>query len=230
MDKLGIPFWPDLEKPRDRLVNQGAETLSDAQLLAILIRMGCKGQTAIDVAMVLLNHFNGLSGIAGATVHELCQIDGMGPSKAAQIHAAFEVGKRNLSGKKSKKGRFLSSKEIYLYFFPEYSSLKIEVFKIILLDTKNGLIKDIEVSKGSLNQTVVHPREIFNLAIRESAASLILIHNHPSGDPAPSPEDNLLTQKMVKAGTLLGIPVLDHLIIGKGDYYSYADCRTLGEK
>ena len=128
------------------------------------------------------------------------------------------------------KGKFLSSKEIYSYFFPEYSSLKVEIFKVILLNTKNQLIHGVEISKGSLNQTIVHPREVFNKAIKNSAASLILIHNHPSGDPAPSQEDIALTQTLVKSGQLLGIPVLDHIIIGNGDYYSFADNQTLIEK
>lgn len=230
MEKSGIPSWPELERPRERLIDQGAEVLSDAQLLAIMIRMGKKGQTAMDIAFRLLEHFNGLKGVAGATVVELCQIGGIGPSKAAQILGAIEIGKRVVSNKRSMKGKFLSSKEIYSYFFPEYSSLKVEIFKVVLLNTKNQLIHGVEISKGSLNQTIVHPREVFNKAIKNSAASLILIHNHPSGDPAPSQEDIALTQTLVKSGQLLGIPVLDHIIIGNGDYYSFADNQTLIEK
>ncbi|MBI1820789.1 MAG: DNA repair protein RadC [Nitrospirae bacterium] len=230
MEKSGIPSWPELERPRERLIDQGAEVLSDAQLLAIMIRMGKKGQTAMDIAFRLLEHFNGLKGVAGATVVELCQIGGIGPSKAAQILGAIEIGKRVVSNKRSMKGKFLSSKEIYSYFFPEYSSLKVEIFKVVLLNTKNQLIHGVEISKGSLNQTIVHPREVFNKAIKNSAASLILIHNHPSGDPAPSQEDIALTQTLVKSGQLLGIPVLDHIIIGNGDYYSFADNQALIEK
>ena len=230
MEKSGIPSWPELERPRERLIDQGAEVLSDAQLLAIMIRMGKKGQTAMDIAFRLLERFNGLKGVAGATVMELCQIGGIGPSKAAQILGAIEIGKRVVSNKRSMKGKFLSSKDIYSYFFPEYSSLKVEIFKVILLNTKNQLIHGVEISKGSLNQTIVHPREVFNKAIKDSAASLILIHNHPSGDPAPSQEDIALTQTLVKSGKLLGIPVLDHIIIGNGDYYSFVDNQTLIEK
>ncbi|MHB8483438.1 MAG: RadC family protein [Nitrospiria bacterium] len=230
MEKLGIPSWPELERPRERLIDRGAEVLSDAQLLAIMIRMGKKGQTAIDIALKLLEHFNGLKGVAGATIQELCQFEGIGPSKAAQILGAIEIGKRAVSNKKSMKGKFLSSKEVFSYFSPEYSSLKIEVFKVILLNTKNQLIQDIEISKGSLSQTIVHPREVFNKAIKNSAASIILIHNHPSGDPTPSLEDFNLTQNLVKSGKLLGIPVLDHIVIGSGDYYSFADRQTLVEK
>ena len=230
MEKLGISSWPELERPRERLIAQGVDALSDAQLLAIMIRIGQKGQTALDIALRLVDHFNGLKGVANATVQELCQFEGIGPSKAAQILGAIEMGRRVVSNKSSLKGKFLSSQDIYRYFFPELSALKVEVFNAILLDTKNQLLKEVEISRGSLNQAIVHPREVFNKAIKESAASIILIHNHPSGDPAPSPEDIDLTQKLVKSGKLLGIPVLDHIIIGQGDYYSFADHKTLFEK
>jgi DNA repair protein RadC len=186
--------------------------------------------TAFDIALKLLAHFKDLKGVSQAAINELCQFGGIGPSKAAQILAAIEIGKRAISNKPTSKGKFLSSKEIYLYFYPEYSSLKAEIFKAVLLDTKNRLIKDIEISKGSLNQTIVHPRELFNQAIKESASAIILIHNHPSGDSSPSREDFHLTERLVKGGELLGIPVLDHVIIGKGDYYSFADHKQIFDK
>ena len=229
-NKKGIPSWPEFEKPRERLIIHGAESLTDAHLLAIMIRVGQKGMTAVDIALKLLAHFKDITGISQATITELCQFGGIGPSKAAHILAAIEIVNRAISNKLTSKGKFLSSREIYLYFYPETVSLKAEIFKLVLLDTKNRLIKDIEISKGSLNQTVVHPREVFNQAIKESASAIILIHNHPSGDPSPSREDLNLTQKLVNGGELLGIPILDHIIIGKGDYYSFADHRQISNK
>lgn len=229
-NKKGIPSWPESERPRKRLIDEGVGTLSDAQLLAIVIRMGKKGKTAVEIAIRVLNHFNGLKTLSQASVEELCEMEGIGPCKGAQILAAIELGKRALSNKKEQKGRFLSSQDLFAYFYPEFSSLKVEIFKIVLLDTKNRLIRDIEISRGSLNQTVVHPREVFNKAIRESSAAIILIHNHPSGDPEPSQEDTRLTRNLVQAGQLLGIPVLDHIIIGQESYYSFADRHFIIEK
>jgi DNA repair protein RadC len=219
----GIKSWPAGEAPRDRLIENGAEALSDAQLLAIIIRVGSRGNSAVDLSNKILQAYRSLNGLAQASVEELCHIGGIGRSKAAQILASIEIGKRALSNKRDARGKFLSSRDLFNYFGPELSTRNVELFKIVLLDTKNRLIRDVEVSRGSLNLAIVHPREVFKMAIRESSAALILIHNHPSGDPEPSPEDVDLTEKLVRAGHLLGIPVMDHLIIGQNAYFSFAD-------
>jgi DNA repair protein RadC len=227
--KNGISSWPEEQRPRKRLIEEGVEALSDPELLAIVIRMGKRGKTAVDISLELLKVFSGLKSLSQASVEELCQIEGIGPSKASQILAAIELGKRVLSHKKEERGKFLCSQDLYAYFRPELSSLKIEIFKIVLLDSKNRLIRDIEISVGSLNQTIVHPREVFNQAIRASSAAIILIHNHPSGDPSPSQEDYRLTRNLVQAGELLGIPVQDHLIIGQESYFSFADHHLISK-
>ncbi|HXN06732.1 MAG TPA: DNA repair protein RadC [Nitrospiria bacterium] len=227
MGKKGITSWPENERPRERFILQGASSLTDAHLLAILIRTGKKGETALDLAYKLLNHFENLQGISRAGIPELSSIPGIGATKAVQLLSAFELGKRHLSSLKEKKEKILSSQDVFSQFQGAFTSLRTEVFRIALLNTRNQLIKVVEISQGSLNQTIVHPREVFSPAIRESAASIILLHNHPSGDPAPSPEDLLLTTKLIEAGHLIGIPVLDHLVFGAGNFFSFADHRVL---
>ncbi len=218
-----IPEWPESERPRERLNREGPGSLSDAQLLAIVLRVGRPDASAVQVGMELLSHVHGLQGLANRGFDELCCIPGIGPAKAAQVKAAIELGKRVLSAPLSTGTRIASSADLYQHYYPHLRDLRHEVFKIILLDAKNTIIRDATVSEGSLTLSVVHPREVFNLAVRESAAAVIFLHNHPSGDPQPSPEDRVLTARLVNAGELLGIRVLDHLIMGDGQYVSFAD-------
>ncbi|MFQ5456676.1 MAG: DNA repair protein RadC [Nitrospirota bacterium] len=222
MDK-GIKTWPEDERPRERLIKNGAELLSDAQLLAIILRTGKERKSAVDIAMDILNRFEGLRRLADTTILELCSVEGIGPSKAAQIKAALEIGKRIMSQKLSSKITILNSKDIYHHYSPFFKNLKKERFKTILLDSKNNILRDIIISEGTLSYSVVHPREAFNPAIRDSASSVIFLHNHPSGDPSPSPEDVEVTKRLVSAGNIIGIKVLDHIIIGDGRYMSFAD-------
>lgn len=198
-------------------------------MLAIVLRTGVKSmqQSALDLARALLSEFGGLRGIEEATPRELCKIKGIGPAKAAQIKAALEVGKRLQQKVSEKGGGFSSSHEVARRYIPQLRSLKKEVFKVLLLNTKNELIRDVTVSEGSLNASLVHPREVFNPAIRDSAAAVLFIHNHPSGDPTPSREDRELTQRLREAGDLIGIRVLDHIIIGDGCHMSFADAGYL---
>jgi DNA repair protein RadC len=219
----GISHWPESERPRERLVREGPEFLSEAQLLAILLRVGRPDSSAVQVAMELLDRLDGLPGLANRGVEELCQVPGIGVAKAAQLKAAIELGKRVLAAPLSTGTRISSSRDLYHHYYPRFRDLRHEVFQIILLDAKHAIIRDATISKGSLTLSIVHPRDVFNLAVRESAAAVIFLHNHPSGDPEPSPEDRALTARLVAAGQVLGIHVLDHLIIGDGRYVSFAD-------
>jgi DNA repair protein RadC len=204
-------------------MREGSNSLSDAQLLAILLRVGRPDASAVQVAMELLERLEGLQGLANRGLDELCQVPGVGPAKAAQLQAAIELGKRVLAVPLSTGTRIGSSLELFHHYFPRLRDLRHEVFKVVLLDAKHAIIRDATVSEGSLTLSIVHPRDVFNLAVRESAAAVIFLHNHPSGDPQPSPEDRALTARLVEAGEVLGIPVLDHLILGDGRYVSFAD-------
>jgi DNA repair protein RadC len=217
-----VKDWPEDERPRERLLAFGASALSDAQLLAIIIRNGKAGLSALDLGRELLNRFGSLAGIGQAGIKEICDVAGMGPAKAAEIKAAIEIGRRyqkpSLAG-----ASFCSSQDVAEYYRPRMRDLRKEVFKCALLDTKNKIIRDEEVSVGSLSASIVHPRDTFKAAIRESAAAVVFIHNHPSGDTKPSQEDILLTKRLVQAGEVLGIQVLDHIIIGDGNHFSFRD-------
>ena len=217
-----VKHWPEDERPRERLIALGASALSDTQLLAIIIRNGKAGRTALDLGRELLNKFGSLAGIGQAGVKEICAIEGMGPAKAAELKAAIEIGRRyqkpTLAG-----ASLCSSQDVAEYYRPRMRDLKKEVFRCALLDTKNKMIRDEEVSIGSLSSSIVHPRDTFKAAVRESAAAVIFIHNHPSGDIKPSQEDILLTRRLVQAGEVLGIQVLDHIIIGDGVHFSFRD-------
>ncbi len=221
--RKGIAYWPKTERPRERLLAKGSEALSDAHLLAILLRTGRRDSSAVQVAMELLDRMGGLGGLAGCGVEELCAVPGVGPAKAAQLRAALELGRRSLAIPLSTGTRISSSADLFKHFHPALRDMKHEIFKVVLLDAKNTVVKETTVSEGSLTLSIVHPREVFALAVRESAAAVIFLHNHPSGDPTPSHEDRRLTDRLVAAGELLGIRVLDHVIVGDGRYVSFAD-------
>jgi len=218
---MTVKQWPEDERPRERLRTLGPSALSDAQLLAIIIRNGRAG-TAVDLGRELLERFESLAGIEQAGIKEICNVEGIGPAKATEIKAAIELGRRyqkpNLAG-----ASFCSSHDVAAYYRPRMKDLKQEVFRCALLDTKNKIIREEVVSVGSLSASIVHPRDTFKAAIRESAAAVIFIHNHPSGDTRPSQEDILLTKRLIQAGDVLGIQVLDHIIIGDGGHFSFRD-------
>lgn len=226
-----IKDWPENERPRERLTKFGAETLSDAQLLAIVIATGdsSSGQSALDLALTLVQSYGGLRALDAASVTELCQTRGIGPAKATTLKAALELGKR-LSGEPSERRfKVTAPADVFNYYQPRLQHLRKEVFKAILLDTKHQMLKDVTVSEGSLSASLVHPREAFLPAIKESAAAVIFLHNHPSGDPTPSTEDKELTQRLAEVGQIVGIHVLDHIIIGTGSpgYMSFRDSGLL---
>lgn len=219
----GIAQWPETERPRERLLAQGPQALSDAQLLAILLRVGRQGSSAVQVGMDILGRLGGVAGLAQCGLEELCAVPGVGEAKAAQLKAAVELGKRALAGPLTKGTKIASSRDLFTHYHPTLRDLRHEVFTVVLLDAKHAIMRDTTVSKGSLTLSIVHPREVFTLAVKESAAAVIFLHNHPSGDPTPSQEDRILTARLVSAGEVLGIRVLDHLVVGDGRYVSFAD-------
>lgn len=222
---LTIKEWPEDERPRERLISYGPENLTDAELLAIILRTGdaYTRTTALDHARLLLSMFKDFRRLGETTYSELCRVKGIGPAKAAQIMACMEIARRFASQKIREGEQFTSSKDVFNHFHETLRSKRKELFIALLLNGKNRKIREVVVSEGSLNSSIVHPREVFNPAVKESAASIILVHNHPSGDPTPSREDMEITKRLREVGEMLGIKILDHLIIGNGRYTSFAD-------
>ncbi len=224
-NKSAIKYWPEDERPRERLIKYGSNTLSDAHLLGILIGSGDRRakKNAVDLSRDLLGVFGALENLDQATVTEICQVKGIGAAKAAQIKAALELGKRMASKPTGMKIKLKSSHHFVEQFSPFLKNLKKEIVKIVLLDPKLQLIKDLTISEGSLNASIVHPREVMIPAIRESAASFALIHNHPSGDPTPSQKDFEITHRLNQTAKIVGIHMVDHIIIGGNGFFSFAD-------
>ncbi|MEL7657435.1 MAG: DNA repair protein RadC [Bacillota bacterium] len=212
---------PYEERPREKLIQYGSGTLSNAELLSILIRTGTREMSAIMLAnRVLAMEEEGISYLTTCLPEELSAIPGIGMAKSCQIIAAIELGKRIATKPKEKRINIKSPNEVASLFIEEMRYLKKEYFKVLLLNTKNEIIMIENISVGSLNSSVVHPREVFCTAIKKSACSMIAVHNHPSGNPMPSQTDINITKRLVEAGELLGIKVLDHLIIGDGNFVS----------
>ncbi|MEW6162205.1 MAG: DNA repair protein RadC [Nitrospirota bacterium] len=219
MGYKSIKNWPEGERPRERLLRCGAHSLSEAQLLAIILRTG-GSKSAIDLAIEILNSFGDIKKIESASPGEFAPFKGMGKAKVAQLKAAFELGRRLIEEPSVKGPVFSSGHDVYSYYYRRFKNLKKEVFCCAMLDAKNRIFKDCKISEGTLTNSLIHPREAFRDAIKESAASVIFVHNHPSGDPSPSREDILITERLVSAGELVGIRVLDHVIIGDEKYTS----------
>jgi DNA repair protein RadC len=208
------------ERPRERLARLGAQSLKNAELLAILLRVGMPGENAVQMGERILNDLGGLSGIHRISYEEFCGQHGLGPAKAAQIKAAIELGRRLAVEIPEERPSIHSPADAAALVQYEMGALEQEVLKVILLDTRNHVLQIEEVYQGSLNMSMVRVGEVFKAAVRRNAAAIIVIHNHPSGDPSPSPEDVALTRVIVQAGKLLDIDVLDHLIIGGGRHVS----------
>lgn len=230
MSDGGIRQWPADERPREKLLTRGSAALSDAELLALLLRTGdaAAGKSAIDLGRELLSRFDGnLRGLAKAELNELQQVKGLGLAKAASLKAAFTLATRFQGRPLVALERFTSPAQIFDYFHHELRDARTEQFLVLLLDGKNRISRKVAISHGSLNQSIVHPREVFAPAVRESAAAVLFVHNHPTGDPTPSQEDREITRRLREAGELLGIRVLDHVIIGDGSYYSFVESGAL---
>jgi DNA repair protein RadC len=223
---LTIKELPQNERPRERLEKFGPEALSDAELLAIILRVGSVKFSAVSMAQHMLKKFGSLKNLAKASIEELCHTPGIGKAKAIQIKAAFALGSRLNTFREPDKFMVRSARDIADLMLDEMRLYDKECFKIILLDTKNHIIRTETVTVGLLDASLIHPREVFRTAIRANSSSVIAIHNHPSGDPTPSEEDNRVTKRLKEASKLLGITLLDHIIIGdhhQKPYYSYRD-------
>jgi DNA repair protein RadC len=222
----GIKEWPEDERPREKMLKQGVGSLTNAELLALIIRTGdtATRKSAIDLGREIIAHFgDNLRELGSAGLAEICAIKGMGPAKATGIKAAFTLAARLQSRKLEHLDRFTSPRQVFEYFHHEFRDSRKEYFLTLLLDGKNRIIRRVQVSEGSLNQSIVHPREVFIPAVKESAAAVILVHNHPTGDPVPSPEDIAITRRLREAGEIMGIRVVDHIIIGDGEFVSFVE-------
>lgn len=216
----GIKDLAQSERPRERLAELGAHVLSSAELLAILLRVGVEGENAIQVGQRLLRKFHGLAGLHRASYAEICAQHGIGPAKATQIKAAIDLGRRLSAHSPSDRPTIHCPEDAADLVQYEMSALEQEQLRVMLLNTRNQVLDITTVYQGSLNSSPVRVGELFKSAIRANAAALIVVHNHPSGDPAPSPDDVAITKAVVEAGKLLDIQVLDHLIIGQGRFIS----------
>lgn len=218
---MKIKDFPEQNRPRERFLKYGPETLSDAELFAIFLRTGTINENVVDMSNRLISEY-GIDKLFECSLKELQKIKGIGPSKAMQVLAMSELGKRYKDSQKPVK--FLSSaKKVFEFMHEKLKDEKQENFIVILLNNRNYFIKDVLITKGVLDASIIDSREIFKPAIKNSAARIILVHNHPSGDPTPSKEDLEITEKIIDAGDFLGIKVLDHVIIGKGTYWSWKE-------
>ncbi len=218
-----ISRWPKKERPRERLLQNGPQPLTEAELLGILLGKGTRKKTAIDLARELLDQYESLQKLFSRSPSELMKVKGIGSAKAAILCAAFELVRRVESQGDTPKPSFKRSADVAHHYLPLMRDLRKEVFRVLLLNRANRLLKEVTVSEGTLEASIVHPRDVFREALLEPAAGIILIHNHPSGNPSPSEEDLRITKQLVEAGRLLGIKVYDHIILAGESYRSLAD-------
>ena len=225
---MSIRELPVPERPRERLVRLGASSLSTVELLAIVLGTGVGGRSALSLAHDVFASADGsLRRLALGSVGSLTKIAGVGTARAVVVHAALELGRR-ISGEGRNEGvPMRSPRDVHAVFGPRLEDVPVEEFHIAILDAQYRLERDVTVTRGLLNTSLVHPREVFRQAIAERAAAIILVHNHPSGDPTPSPEDEAVTEQLFLAGKLLDIPVQDHVIIGRGRYVSMVESGIL---
>lgn len=210
------------ERPREKMILNGAGSLTDAELLAILIRTGTKQFNAIQLGKAIIEKADNIRYLQNITIEELESINGIGKTKAVQIKAALELGNR-IASYKPAKYKIKNPWDIYKYYMESLRYQYKEIFKVVLLNTKNEIITDVDISMGTLNSSLVHPREVFREAIRRSSNKIILLHNHPSGNAEPSKEDKSVTKRLKECGELIGIEVIDHIIIGDGVYFSFKE-------
>ncbi len=214
---------PASERPRERLLALGAEALAEGELLALVISEGTRGETALDAARRLLGAAGSLGGLARLSPAELARSRGIGPARAARILAALELARRLDGAVAAEPPRLFRPEDAYRHVAPRLRRKSQETFLVLLLDTRNRVTGERPISRGTLDASLVHPRDVFREAIRESAAGIVLAHNHPSGDPEPSAEDVALTRRLAEAGRLLSIPVVDHLVVGHASYVSFVE-------
>lgn len=217
----GIKYWPKSERPRELLLEKGPEYVSDAGLIAILLRTGTKGKDAVSLARELIKQFDGLRGLLNATQSDLKKIKGLGPAKIAQLIAAIEIVKRQLKEDLVGKDYVKSADDVVKYLTLKLQDMKKEFFKVIYLDNANAILSIEELSQGTIDKTHVYPREIIKKAFEIHARALIIVHNHPSGNFQPSYDDKQVTQKIIAACDAVDIKILDHLIISPEGYFSF---------
>jgi DNA repair protein RadC len=223
-----IKTWPNEDRPREKLLRNGEHTLSDSELLAIILRTGIKGQSAVDLARMILCKFKTFRNMGHTDIYHWREFRGLGNAKIAQIKAAIEIGRRFRDGRiKEMRPKIKSSKDVVKILMPRMRDLKKEVFKMLMLNSQNRIIDIVEIENGTVNQAFPLIREIFQKALQDFAACIICVHNHPSGSPQPSQQDKKFTQELVQAGKIFMIDTLDHIIIGDNRFFSFADSRLL---
>lgn len=223
-----IKDWPSEERPRERLQSLGPGALRTAELLSILLSSGSAGSTALELAERLYDRFGrSLRRLGAAPIPQLMQTSGIGEARSATVLAALELGRRGAEEVRNDDERIGSPRDVYRRFELRLRDLRQEEFHVLLLNTQNAAVREVMVTRGILDASVVHPREVFAPALAEAAAAIILVHNHPSGDPTPSPADREVTRQLVQAGDVLGIPVRDHVVVGNGRYTSFFDLGLL---
>lgn len=236
--KAAVREWPAAEQPRVRLATLGPQALAPSELISLVLGTGAGAisedgsQTAVDVAHALIATFREESAavlrrLGNATIEELCRIPGIGPAKAAALIATFELGRRAVEETLPERQRVRSAQDVYELLRLRMRDLDHEEFHVLLLNTQNEVLRHFPATKGTLDSSLIHPRETYSQALKAAAASIIVAHNHPSGDPSPSAEDRSVTRQLRLAGTQLGIELLDHVIIGEGRYVSFAEAGLL---
>ena len=222
-----IKDWPAADRPVHKLLDRGPEVLSDAELLAVVLRHGRRGLTAVDLGRSLIRRYGDFRQLGDAGLGELCVETGVGRPQAALVVAVLEIARRHGESAFRMGQPFRGSGDVYAHFRERLATERRECFYAVLLDNKHRKIKDVAVSQGSLTASIVHPRDVFAPVVRESAAAVIFVHNHPSGDPTPSSEDVYVTRQIVEAGKLLSIDILDHLVMGQQRWVSLKE-RGMG--
>jgi DNA repair protein RadC len=214
------------DRPREKLARLGAAALGDNELVAILLGQGQPRNGALDLANHTLASIGGILGLARVGSDELQRIGGIGPARAAQLLAAVELGRRTVANAAGARAQMTSPRVVAEFLLPQYGNRRVEQFGVLLLDTKHRVVRCTVLSVGTLDASIVHPREVFREAVAAGAAAIVLFHNHPSGDPEPSTEDTRLTERLMAAGVMMGINVLDHVILGDARYFSYREKGT----
>jgi len=214
---------PRTDRPRERLEANGPQALADAELLALLLRTGGRDADALALARTLLEDHDGLAGLARARCAELTATSGVGPAKAASVCASLELGRRLAARRLARGSAIRTPADVHRHFHSRLRDAPAERFVVVMLDGRHRVLREEVVSQGTLTASLVHPREVFRAALREAAAALILVHNHPSGDPAPSREDRDVTDRLTRAGEILGVRVLDHVIVAERGFYSFRE-------
>jgi DNA repair protein RadC len=215
------------DRPREKLERVGAAGLGDNELVALVLGLGGPSATALDLANRILAEVDGVVGLTRVSADRLRQVPGVGAAKASQVLAAVELGRRTLIAQADRRQRFASPREVASFLLPRYSARGVEQFGVVLLDARHRLIKSTVLSVGTLDCSVVHPRDVFREAAIGGASTLVLFHNHPSGDPTPSHDDEILTRRFVAAGELMGVEVMDHLILADARYFSFREAGRL---